>query len=91
MLTAHGKPRNVIMSAEEFVRLKRAAGEPVPAEAEPRRARTIRAPDDPLGYDTRDYETAVARMIDDVRSGRTKPAVQEELARVRAAWSRGGP
>lgn len=88
LLTGHGKPRSVIMSVAEFVRLKQAAGEPVPPEAVQGQTRTVRAQDDPLGYGSGDYDAMVARMLDDVRSGRTKAAVREELARVRAAWGR---
>ena len=87
LLTTHGKPRSVIISTAEYARLKRAADEPVPPEVLPRPARTVRGADDPLGYDTSDHATAVARMLDDVRTGRTKAAVQDELARVRAAWA----
>ncbi|HXZ17355.1 MAG TPA: type II toxin-antitoxin system prevent-host-death family antitoxin [Roseiarcus sp.] len=85
LLTSHGKPRSVILSTEEFARLKRAADEPVPPEVMPR-ARTVRGTEDPLGYDTTDQNAAIARMLNDVRTGRTKPAVKEELMRVRAAW-----
>jgi PHD/YefM family antitoxin component YafN of YafNO toxin-antitoxin module len=34
LLISHGKPRSVIMSAEEFRRLKTAAGELVPSEVQ---------------------------------------------------------
>jgi len=91
LLTSHGNPSRVILSAEEYARLKRAAGEPVPPEVLPRRARIVRGTDDPLGYDTTDHAAAVARMLDDIRTGRTKAAVQEELGRIRAAWDRNRP
>lgn len=87
LLTSHGKPRSVILSAEEYARLKRAADEPVPPEVLPRQARTVRGADDPLGYDTSDHGAAVSRMLDDVRTGRTRAAIQNELMRVRAAWA----
>lgn len=35
VITKHGKPRSVMMSHDEFVRLKRAAGEPIPALQSP--------------------------------------------------------
>lgn len=45
-----GQPRAVLMSAEEYRRLKEAAGEPVPSAALPRRAVTqVGLPDDPEG------------------------------------------
>jgi hypothetical protein len=49
------------------------------------KARTVRGCDDPLGYDMSDYDAA-ARMIADVKSGRTKAAVQAELERVQRAY-----
>ena len=89
MITSHGKPRNVIMSTEEFCRLMEKAGETPPVDVVQRRAATLGAPDDPLGYDMSNYDVAVDRMIDDVRSGRTAPAIAAELENVRRAF-RGG-
>lgn len=43
----------------------------------------VRGIDDPLGYDMSDFDAAVRQMIDDVRSGRKKYAVQAKLTRVR--------
>jgi prevent-host-death family protein len=88
LITSHGKPRSVVMSTEEFCRLKEKAGEDVPEEAAQRQAATLRVPDDALGYDMTDYEAAVGRMIDDVRSGRTVAAVAKELENVRRAFLR---
>jgi prevent-host-death family protein len=83
LITNHGKARAVMLSAEEFCRLKEVAGEAVPAEARTRRAVTVRPNEDPLGYDVSVFDAAVRRMSDDVRCGRTDGAVAEELARVR--------
>jgi PHD/YefM family antitoxin component YafN of YafNO toxin-antitoxin module len=88
LLTNDGKPSRVILCAEEFARLKRAAGEPVPPEILTRRARTVRSANDPLGYDTTDPAGSAGRMIDDVSTGRTQAAMQAELSQVRAAWVR---
>lgn len=83
LITSHGKARNVVMSTEEFRRLKVKAGEVLPTEVVRRQAVTVRAPDDPLGYDTSDLGAAVDQMLADVESGRTEAAVAAELERVR--------
>lgn len=54
---------------------------------EPNKGRTVRRPDDPLSYDMTDFDAAVDRMIDDVKTGRAKEAVDAELARVRLRYS----
>jgi len=87
VILSHNKPRNVVLSADEFERLKRKAGEPVDVAASAQ-SRTVRAPDDPLGYDTANFAAAADRMIDDVRSGRTQAAVAAELAAVRRRYGR---
>jgi prevent-host-death family protein len=86
VILSHNKPRNVVMSAQEFERLKKKAGEPVQVTL-PTPSRTVRAPNDPLGYDTANFAAAAARMIDDARSGRTAAAVATELAAVRRRYS----
>ncbi|MCA3267823.1 MAG: type II toxin-antitoxin system Phd/YefM family antitoxin [Azospirillum sp.] len=86
VILSHNKPRNVVMSAEEFERLKAKAGEPVQVIAPRVQSRTVRAPKDPLGYDISDFGAAVDRMIDDVRSGRTAAAVASELAAIRRRY-----
>jgi prevent-host-death family protein len=86
LLTSHGKPRSVIMSAEEFRRLKTAAGEPVPPELQ-EAGTTLRGREDPLGYDMSDFGAAVDQMVADVKSGRTRAAVEAELEGVRRAYS----
>lgn len=84
LVTSHGKPRRVLMSVEEYRRLKTAAGEPLPAELSTRwNSVTLDGRVDPLGYDVSDLDTAVDRMIEDVRTGRTREAVAAELEGVR--------
>src|SRR3954452_3648000 len=87
LITCHGKPRAVMMSEEEYRRLKERAGEAVPADLIPRkRGVTVRAEDDPLGYDVSDIG-AVRKMVEDVRSGRTADAVEAELAGIRRRFA----
>lgn len=88
LLTSHSKPRSVMMSVEEYRRLKTAVGEAVPPELQ-EQGGTVRRRVDPLGYDTSDYDAAVDKMIADVKSGRTRDAVAAELAAVRRAYSGG--
>src|SRR5271169_117401 len=82
-IASHGNPRKIVMSNEEVCGLEERAREETRGKAAPRRAANLRAPDDPLGYDMTDYDSAVSRMIDDVRSGRTDDAVASELENVR--------
>lgn len=78
----HGQPNTVMMSVEEFQRLKAAAGEPVPPEARRRRPVTQAGlPTDPLGYDTADFWTCAREMAEAALSGRNGEAVREEIAR----------
>jgi hypothetical protein len=80
----HGAPNAVMMSADEFRRLKVAAGEAVPSDLARTRSVTQRGlPNDPLGYDTSDFISCAKQMANDALSGRNKKAVQAELARVR--------
>jgi prevent-host-death family protein len=84
LITSHGKPRCMLLSVEEFVRLKEAAGESVPSEIRlRRRGLTFRATSDPLGYDLSDLDAAMRAMTADASSGRTRDAVRGELAAVR--------
>jgi PHD/YefM family antitoxin component YafN of YafNO toxin-antitoxin module len=79
------QPRTVVMSADEFIRLKVAAGEPVPAEV--RRSRpTLHRPDiDPLGYDTTDpnFELNVAKHA---LSGEHQAEIQAEVESALRRW-----
>jgi prevent-host-death family protein len=82
-VTFHGRPRNVMMSVEEFERLKTAAGESLPADLRKARAVTQRGlPDDSLGYDTSDFWACAEAMADAALSGRNKLAVQAEISAV---------
>jgi prevent-host-death family protein len=79
-VTFHGRPRAVMMSVEEFTRLKHAAGEPPPHDLYVRRAVTQRGlPDDPLGYDTADFRACAATMAEAALSGRNKSAIRAEI------------
>jgi hypothetical protein len=82
-VTFHGRPRNVMMSVEEFERLKTAAGESLPADLRKARAVTQRGlPDDSLGYETSDFWACAEAMADAALSGRNKLAVQAEISAV---------
>lgn len=86
VITSHGKPRNVMLSIEEFRRLKLAAGEAPPDIVEPKPA-IIRHRDDPLGYDVSDLKRAAGQMAEDAIVGKDEFAVTSELAALRA-WLR---
>jgi hypothetical protein len=79
----HGKPRSVIMSVEEFRRLKIAAGEALPSEVERPRPIVRRGPlKDPLGYATADLRHVATTMADAAESGRNRDAVRAEIRAV---------
>jgi prevent-host-death family protein len=82
VITSHGRPRMVISSVEEFVRLKEASGEPVPEEAVRKRKAVTRRglPDDPLGYETSDLRTCALTMAEAALSGRNRVFVEAEIA-----------
>lgn len=82
IITSHGKPRNVMLSIEEYRRLKLAAGETLPQMAEPGSA-GIRHRTDPLGYDIRDFASAARKMAEDALGGRNEDAVTAELNALR--------
>jgi hypothetical protein len=78
----HGQPKTVMMSVEEFRRLKVAAGEAVPVEAQQRRAVIQQGlPEDPLGYDTSNLRACALAMAEDALSGRDREAVRAEIKR----------
>jgi prevent-host-death family protein len=83
VVTTHGRPRCVLLSVEEYARLKLAANEPVPLELAPKRGVTFRSKPDPLGYDLSNVTAAMRAMAADAISGRTRDAVEAELAAVR--------
>ena len=83
VILSHGKPRSVVMSVEEFRRLKRAAGETLPPELERPRAIVRRGPlRDPLGYVTTDIWEVATAMADAAISGRNRDAVRAEIRAV---------
>lgn len=79
VITSHGKARAVMMSVEEFMRLKRASGEAV---AMPRSRPVVRRglPADPLGYHTSDLRACALAMADDAFNDRDRDAVEAEIA-----------
>ncbi|MFN3548373.1 MAG: type II toxin-antitoxin system Phd/YefM family antitoxin [Mesorhizobium sp.] len=92
VITSHGKPRTVMLSVEEFCRLKGIAGEAVEPELQQsRQARTLRPTPDPLGYDVRHFEIAARRMAQDALSGNAEDAVEAELLAVRRKFGRTAP
>jgi PHD/YefM family antitoxin component YafN of YafNO toxin-antitoxin module len=79
----HGKPRSVMMSVEEYRRLKMAAGETLPSEVTRPRPIVRRGRlKDPLGYATADLRKVAATMADAAESGRNRDAVRAEIAAV---------
>jgi prevent-host-death family protein len=85
LITSHGRPRMVISSVEEFVRLKEKSGEPVPKDVTRTRKAIVRRgiPEDPLGYDTTDLRTCALAMAEAALSGRNRAFVDAEIAAVR--------
>ena len=88
LVTSHGKPRNVFLSAEEFGRLKAAAGEPVPDELRHGYRQVVRLMDDVLGYDVSDIGTAARQMAEDEERGHGAKEVQSELDSIRSRYAR---
>jgi PHD/YefM family antitoxin component YafN of YafNO toxin-antitoxin module len=84
LITSHGRPRMIISSVEEFVRLKEASGEPVPEDVLRERKAIERRglPADPLGYDTSDMRACALAMAEAALSGRNRPFVEAEIAAV---------
>jgi prevent-host-death family protein len=83
VIMSHGKPRSIVMSVEEFRRLKQRAGETVPSELKRPRAVVRRVPmRDPLGYPASDLKTLALAMADAALSGRNRDAVRAEIAAV---------
>jgi PHD/YefM family antitoxin component YafN of YafNO toxin-antitoxin module len=79
----HGKPRSVMMSVEEFRRLKLAADEALPSEVtKPRPVVRRRQLTDPLGYVTTDLRQVAIAMADAAESGRNRDAVRAEIRAV---------
>lgn len=87
LVTNREQPRAVVMSAEEFIRLKTAAGEPIPSEVRKSRPTLHKRPTDPLGYDTRDPDYA-ARMAEDALSGRHSEEIEKEIHGAMNRWGK---
>ena len=85
LITSHGRPRMVISSVEEFIRLKQASGEPVPKDVIRERKAVVRRglPEDPLGYDATDIKACALAMAEAALSGRNRPFVDAEIAAVK--------
>jgi PHD/YefM family antitoxin component YafN of YafNO toxin-antitoxin module len=83
LILSYGKPRSVMVSVEEFRRLKKAAGEAVPIETSKRR-KIVRSGvlRDPMGYDTTDIRKVALEMADAALSGRNRDAVRAEIRAV---------
>ncbi|MEA2943989.1 MAG: hypothetical protein QOD09_4518 [Bradyrhizobium sp.] len=83
VIMSHGKPRSIVMSVDEFRRLKQKAGEIVPSELERPRPVVRRVPmRDPLGYPTSDLKSLALMMADAALSGRNRDVVSAEIAAV---------
>lgn len=81
VITNHGKPRFVMVTVEEFSRLKISANEPLPTELRGRKPVEKRGlPPDPLGRDTRDFDAFVLQVADHALSGEDRPAINAEIA-----------
>jgi hypothetical protein len=79
----HGKPRSVMMSVEEFRRLKIAAGETLPSEVQRPRPIVRRGLlKDPLGYAKGDLRHLAITMAEAAESGRNRDAVRAEIRAV---------
>jgi prevent-host-death family protein len=80
VVTTHGRPRCVLLSVEEYARLKQAAGEPVPDELAPQRGAAGRCTPDRPGYDLSDVAAALRAMAAEAISGRVRDAVGADRA-----------
>ncbi len=85
VITNHGRPRLIISTVEEFARLKKASGEPVPREMLRERKAVVRRglPEDPLGYDTTNLKACALAMAEAALSGRNRSFVDAEIAAVK--------
>jgi prevent-host-death family protein len=90
IIASHGKPRAVMMSVEEFRRLKTVADEQVPVEALARQP-TVLGPEaeDVLGYVERDPVETVLHMARDAIGGVNQDVVRREADRFARHFIRG--
>ena len=90
VITSHGKPRAVVMSVEEFRRLKTEAREEIPVEAIARQPTVFGPePDDVLGYPERDAVEAVHHMAKDAVADINQGLVRQEADRFAKHFIRG--
>ncbi|MCA1474154.1 type II toxin-antitoxin system Phd/YefM family antitoxin [Bradyrhizobium sp. NBAIM08] len=90
VITSHGKPRAVMMSVEEFRRLKTLAREEIPLEAIARQPTVFGPePDDVLGYPEHDPVEAVHHMAKDAAAGINQDLVRREAERFAKHFVRG--
>lgn len=73
------QPRTVFMSSEEFVRLKIAAGEPVPPEAVRPKPTFFKRPADALGYDTSDFNQFALKIAEDSIAKKHQEEIDAEI------------
>ncbi len=85
LVTNRDQPRAVVMSAEEYIRLKTAAGEPVPSEVRKSRPTLHRQAPDSLGYDTRDPSYAY-RLARDAKAQKDFDAIAREIGSALRRW-----
>jgi hypothetical protein len=84
------QPRTVLMSSEEYVRLKLAAGEPVPPEVVRPKPTFFRRPVDPLGYDTSDFTKFAVTVADDAIAKNNQEEVDAEVENSLRRWGMRG-
>ena len=81
VITNHGNPRFVMVTAEEFMRLKTEANEPIPPDLRRRRPVEKRGLlPDALGRDTSDFDAFVMEMVDHALSAKDREAIDAEIA-----------
>jgi PHD/YefM family antitoxin component YafN of YafNO toxin-antitoxin module len=89
-LTFHGRPRTVMLSVEEYCRLKDAVGELVPEELRVPAPEVLRSlPEDVLAYSTDDPVQAIVRMAKDDIAGVNQSVVKSEARRFARHFGRG--
>lgn len=88
-VTFHGRPRAVMLSTDEFCRLKELAGEPVPVELKVPPPEILRSePEDVLAYSTDDPVEAIVRMAKDDIAGVNRAVVRSEARRFASHFGR---
>lgn len=89
-LTFHGRPRTVMLSVEEFCRLKEAIGEQVPRELKASPPEILKSEaEDVLAYSTDDPVRAIVQMANDDIAGVNRKVVKSEARRFARHFNRG--